>query len=119
MSAWLGLLKGMGSHLAESWRKGNAYWRAAHPVLWVIEIIYLISLVAVLYFVVTYTTTILEGGAEPLKNTFDWWWIMMTPITQVGTIFLWFWAFGGAVKHLIIKPFNIPIPKSDGSELKE
>ena len=103
------IFAGMPAYIAEGFRNTVAYWSGAHPVLRGLEFVYLIILMAVFYFAVTYTSTILEGSVEPIKNSFDWWWIMLTPFTQVGTIFL-VWGIYRKFARFIIKVFNIPLP---------
>lgn len=99
----------MPAYIAEGFRDYCAYWGRAHPVLWVIQIVYLILLVATFWFIVTYTVNILEADVMPPKASIEFWWIIFTPLTQVGTLFL-LWGVCGKFAKYIINTFNIPNP---------
>ena len=107
--SWKQAFKDMPAYIADGFRDLCAYWKAAHPVLWTLQIVYLIILVSVFYFVTTYTVEILESDVMPAKTTIDFWWIILTPFTQVGLIIL-VWRLFTRFAEFIVKTFNIPNP---------
>ena len=107
--SWKQAFKDAPAYLANGISESWAWWKKAHPILWVLQIIYLILLVTTFWFVVTYSVSILENDVMPAKSSIDFWWIMLTPITQVGTLFL-LWGICGKFAKFVINKFNIPNP---------
>lgn len=111
MHEWKQAFKDMPAYIANGFRETCAWWAKAHPVLWVLQIVYLAIFIATFYFVVTYTVNVVESTTMPPKATFDFWWIAFTPLTQVGTIFLVQGIFSKFAKT-VIKTFDIPNPEA-------
>lgn len=93
------------NEVKKSWR----WWRKAHPVLWVIQIVYLIILGCVFYYPIKYGVTLIESlPTMPAKGSLNWLTIMFFPFWCLGVIGLWIWI-GRVISAWIVKKFKIPI----------
>ena len=93
------------NEIKKSWR----WWREAHPVLWIIQVVYLIILGCTFYYPIKYGVAVIENSPTiPAKESLDWFIIMLFPFWILGVIGLWIWI-GKAISGWIIKKFKIPV----------
>lgn len=113
MPTWLEIFKGMPAHTKEVLQDAWDFWRRVPLAGWILQILMLVSLIAVFWYSTELIVYIFSQAEMPPKHSWQWWVVITWPFNQLIGIFLWQWLVQKIAKF-IVTTLNLKI-LPDGS----